>query len=54
MSRIKMLKEIKEEAESLATSIGNFLISFEEEDVNEEMFRRPFDRRVAADERMQF
>lgn len=35
MSRIKMLKEIKEEAESLATSIGNFLISFEDEDVNE-------------------
>lgn len=30
-----MLKEIKEEAESLATSIGNFLISFEDEDVNE-------------------
>ena len=35
MSKIKMLKEIKEEAESLATSIGNFLISFEDEDVNE-------------------
>ena len=35
MSKIKMLKEIKEEAESLATIIGNFLISFEDEDVNE-------------------
>ncbi|WP_103981719.1 hypothetical protein [Helcococcus massiliensis] len=34
MSRIKMLKEIKEEAESLATSIGNFLISIEDESVD--------------------
>lgn len=34
MSRIKMLKEIKEEAESLATSIGNFLIRIEEESVD--------------------
>ena len=29
-----MLKEIKEEAESLATRIGNFLISIEDESVD--------------------